>query len=237
MTVEASLPEHRTATRFGSDVRATNLDLALAVLVAFGLPFGASWLFDTTGGATAGLILYYAVCCVGLVLWRRGTLGYRRPERWPWALFAGGLLVFAAITAISWISNQPVNADPLGVALTALVWAPLNGAMEQLSWFYVFDAWRTRWSTGRLRRLGIAAGTLLLLTLVTLIHVLFWVKFLPGDGGGPLTGVSIALNTGLTALYGLMYYRSGSWWPTMVLHTLVDLQLVLIPMYSILPYL
>lgn len=219
------------------DQQTTTLDLALAVLVTFGLPFGASLLYDITGGATAALLLYYGVCCVGLVLWRKGRLGYRWPERWPWGIFAGGLLVFAAIAAIGVIGNQPVGAPALGVALTALVWAPLNGALEQLAWFYVFDAWRNRWSAGPLRWLGIAVGTLLLLTLVTLIHILFWIKFLPGDGGGPLTGVSIALNTCLTLFYGLLYYRSGSWWPTMILHTLVDLQLVLIPFYSILPYL
>lgn len=237
MANASPLPRRQRSQGFGGDVSSSNLDLVLAVLVSFGLPLGASWLYDATGGATAGLLLYYAVCCVGLVLWRKGTLDYRRPERWPWGIFLGGLAVAAAIATIGWLTNVPVNAPPLGVALTALLWAPLNGAMEQLAWFYVFDAWRNRWSGGTLRLAGIAVGTLLLLVVVSLIHILFWVKFLPGDGGGPLTAVTITLNSGLTLFYGLLYYRSRSWWPTMVLHTLVDLQLVLIPLYSILPYL
>lgn len=60
----------------------------------------------------------------------------------------------------------------LGFVLTILIWVPLNAAMEQLSWFYVLDAWRNRWQSGVPRWLGLIVGIVLLVILVTLIHLL-----------------------------------------------------------------
>ncbi len=86
----------------GSNFRATNLDLVLATLIALGLPFVCQWLFELTGGALASLILYYGVCCVAVVWWRKGTLDYRWPRRWPWLLFLLSLLVPLAIAAVNY---------------------------------------------------------------------------------------------------------------------------------------
>ena len=72
----------------------------------------------------------------------------------------------------------------------------LNAAFEQLSWFYVLDAWRDRWRDGPRRWVGL--GVLLLLVLAGLIHALFWAKFLPIAEPTELTRFSIPLNLVLT---------------------------------------
>jgi hypothetical protein len=87
------------APRFGGDVQTTNLDLLLALAVALGLPPLTAWLYDVTGGATLSLIVYYLVCGVALVRWRKGTLDYGWPQRWPWRLFGLSLLGPLAIAA------------------------------------------------------------------------------------------------------------------------------------------
>ena len=140
---------------FGGDFHATNLDLVLASLIALGLPFATSWLYTATGGATASLILYYVVCCVIVVLWRKRTLDYHRPARWPWLLLGLSLLLPLANAALNWGTLPNAHAPLWGLLVTALVWAPMNAALEQLSWFYVFDAWRNRWRAGNLRWVGL----------------------------------------------------------------------------------
>jgi len=223
--------------RFGGDIGSTNLDLALATAVALGLPPAAAWLEERTGGAGTSLILYYAVCCVALVRWRTGTLDYRWPPRWPWEIFLPSLLLPLASAAINREALPDAGASTAGLWLTLLVWAPLNGALEQLSWFYVLDAWRNRWRDGAARWLGLGVGVLLLLALVGMIHALFWSRFLPLAEPTPLSRFVIPLNVLLTLAYGLLYYRTRSMWPVFVVHLLVDLQLVLLANYSIVPHL
>jgi hypothetical protein len=225
------------AVPFGGAVRMTNLDLLLSAVIALGLPFAAAWLLDLTGGALTALVLYYAVCCVAVVRWRKGTLDYRWPACWPWSMFAMSLLVPAAITAINWRALPDYGAPLLGVVLTAVVWGTLNAAMEQLAWLYVLDAWRNRWTKGPLRWVGLAVGIVLLLVLVGLIHVVFWIRFLPKGQDTPRSWATVPLNMLLTVSYALLYYRSRSMWPTFFVHLLADLQLVLLANYSIVPYL
>ncbi|MEZ4581642.1 MAG: hypothetical protein R3A10_08385 [Caldilineaceae bacterium] len=61
---------------------AGNLDLVLAVLVALGLPMAAAWLLDVTGGAAAGLALYY-----GVAVWPLCT---GAGARWAIIAWSGG---------------------------------------------------------------------------------------------------------------------------------------------------
>src|SRR5215831_9850317 len=233
----ARSPLGATPTTFGGDFRATNLDLVLASLIALGLPLATSWLYTATGGATASLILYYVVCCVIVFLWRKRTLDYRRPARWPWLLLGLSLLLPLANAARNWGTLPNAHAPLWGLLVTALIWGPMNAALEQLSWFYVFDAWRNRWRTGNLRWVGLLVGAALLVTLVALIHILFWARFLPVATNARLGFLTPILNLVLTAAYGALYYRSRSMWPVFIIHYLVDLQLVLIGNYSITPYL
>jgi hypothetical protein len=220
---------------FGGDFRARDLDLVLSTGMAVGLPFACGRLLDLTGGAAAGLALYYVVCCVLVVLWRKGTLDYRRPVHRPWELFAVTLLIPVALAAIDWGALPRLAGPAWGVALTAAIWAPLNGFLEQLAWLYVLDSWRNRWTAGRMREVGLAVGIVLLVVLVTLIHVLFWGRFLPVAAPNVWSWAGIPLNLLLTAGYVLLYYQSRSMWPTFIVHTLVDLQLVLISGYSLIP--
>ncbi|MDQ3412133.1 MAG: hypothetical protein M3509_08435 [Chloroflexota bacterium] len=106
----------------GNGFQPTNLDLALATVIAIGLPFATASLFDRTGGALASLMLYYLVCCVWVVRWRRGRLDYHWPGRWPWLIFLPSLLLPAAIAAIN-IEALPRAGAPLGaVVATLVVW-------------------------------------------------------------------------------------------------------------------
>lgn len=238
MASQATSPRAASvSSAFGGDFRATNRDLLLATLIALGLPFATSWLYTATGGATAGLIVYYVVCCVIVVLWRKRTLDYRRPARWPWLLLGLSLLLPLANAALNRGVLPNAHAPLWGLLVTALIWAPMNAALEQLSWFYVFDAWRNRWNAGRLRWIGLVVGALLLVTLVALIHILFWAKFLPVATNAPLGFLTPIVNLVLTAAYGALYYRSRSMWPVFIIHYLVDLQLVVIGNYSIVPHL
>lgn len=216
--------------------RAKNLDLLLAVLIALGLPLVTAQLFTWTGHAIWGLLLYYGVCCVGIVWWRKGSLGYQKPRRWPWLLFIAGLLVDLATAALNFGTLPNAHASTAGFILTILLWVPLNSALEQLSWVYVLDAWRTRWQTGAMRWVGLLVGLLLMLALIGLIHVRFWLLFLP-VANGPFQVISLPLSFLLTATQIGAYYRSGSMWPTWIIHLFSDLQLVLLAHYSIFPHL
>jgi hypothetical protein len=218
---------------FGGDIASTNADLWLSALVALGLPFACAGLFALTGGALAPLYLYYVIACIVIVRWRKGSLDYGRPARWPWAFFGAGLALTALITWNNWGNFPDYGATPLGLALTAIIWAPLNGFLEQLIWLYPLDAWRNRWRSGRLRWLGRIIGGGLYVILITLIHVVFWTRFLPVAGAHPFAWVSPILNTFLAVIYAALYYQARSFWPTFVIHTLVDLQLVLLANYSI----
>ena len=210
-------------------------DLLLAAGIALGLPFFAAWLLERTGGALASLMLYYLGCCIGVVRWRRGRLDYHWPSVWPWAVFLPALLLPVASAVINTGALPNPGAPVPAVLVTLLVWGGVNGACEQLVWFYVLDAWRCRWQTGGWRWLGLTAGVLLMLILVALIHILFWARFLPVGEATPLSRFSLPLNIALTGAYYWLYRRSGSMWPVAALHFLVDAQLVWIAQYSIGP--
>lgn len=234
-----TLPTRRAGPRlpFAGATQTANLDLVLAVAIALGLPFLALALLRWTGGATLSLLVYYVLCGVLVYKLRLGALDYERPARWPWLSFGAGVLLAGAITYRNWGALPDYAAPAWAVMLTAIVWGGFNAALEQFAWLYVLVAWRNRWATGWRRWLGLVVGTLLILTLVSAIHVLFWAEFLPTATGGGLSWLTVPLNTLLTLVYVLMYFQARSFWPTFVVHFLVDLQLVLLARYSILPYL
>lgn len=224
----------RRPVPFAGDTPTANLDLALALALALGLPFLALGLLRLTGGVTASLVVYYGLCGALVYWWRLGALDYRWPDRWPWASFALGVALAGAITLRNWGALPNAGAPWGEVFFTAVVWGGVNAALEQFSWLYVLLAWRNRWGDGRLRWVGLAVGVVLLLTLVSVIHVVFWAEVLPNAAAGGLSWLTVPLNTLLTASYVLMYLRARSFWPTFVVHFLVDLQLVVLAQYSIL---
>ena len=208
-------------------------DRWLALLVAIGLPVAAAGLLAQTGGALASLVLYYGVVSVALPLWRRGSLGYHRPVRWPWLAFLGSLLIPVAQLVLGLQAGWPGWPPGAGPWLTLLLWAPLNGALEHLGWFFVLDAWRAGWTGRRSRVVGTAIGWALLLVLVGGVHALFWASVLPiGDG---VAAVRIGLNALALLAYVILRDRSYSQWPVFVLHTAIDVQLVIVAGYAIVP--
>lgn len=218
--------------------RATNIDCAIALLVAIGLPLVCGALYPVTG-ALVPLLLYYGVCCVGIVKWRRGTLEYRRPTTWALPVFFTMLTLQVLQHALGLLFLPPhVHPDLVGVLLTLFLWAPLNAVMEQLIWIYCFDAFATRFAEGRKKIVFTIVGVILMLMLVGLIHAFFWVQFTPSvTPAFPFSALFFALQFVITPLYILLYRRTQSMVPLALIHIISDVALVLGPGFSILPFL
>ncbi len=215
--------------------RATNSDLLIALVATFLLPV-ACYILLTNTGALLPLLLYYGVFCVGVVLWRKGSLDYGRPVAWALPLF----LMLLAVQLIGQVGGVltivPRNDDLLGVALTLLIWVPVNALAEQLLWVYIFDAFETRWTERRKRFAGGLIGILLTLMFVGLIHALFWGEFLPSfENVAPWSQIFFATQFILTIGYLLLYRRTGSMRPIFLIHIIADATLVLGAMYSMVP--
>ena len=220
------------------EFRATNLDCLLALVIAFGLPV-ACWLLYPLTGALVPLALYYGLCCAGVVKWRRGTLEYRRPKTWAFPIFLTMIAMQLIQQIIGFVLVQPVlSPSAVGVLLTLIVWAPLNALMEQLSWIYCYDAFASRFTKKNQRIMGNIVGLVVMLSLVGLIHVLFWAKFTPAYSTSSIFFlVFTTLQFATTGLYIVLYRRVHSMIPLALVHIISDAGLVLIPGFSILPYL
>jgi len=215
--------------------RATNLDIVIALVATFLLPV-ACWLLLRWTGALLPLALYYGVFCVGVVLWRKGSLQYVRPRTWAMPLFLlllGFQLLAQASAALTII---PENVPLEGVLLTFAVWVPVNALSEQLLWVYIFEAFQTRWAEGAKRTAGTAIGVLMTIVFVGLIHAIFWGEFLPGfESVFPWSQIFFASQFVMTVGYLALFKRTGSMVPLFLLHVIADATLVLGAMYSIVP--
>lgn len=134
---------------------------------------------------------------------------------------------------------EPVpNPDAVGVFISLVVWAPINALMEQLSWIYCYDAFASRFAKKNQRILGNIIGLVLMLSLVGLIHVLFWAQFTPAySATSSFFIVFMTLQFATTVLYIILYRKARSMIPLALVHIISDVGLVLIPGFSILPYL
>jgi len=220
------------------EFRATNIDCFLALVITFGLPVVCGLLYSLTG-ALVPLALYYGLCCIGVVKWRRGTLEYRRPRTWAFPIFMTMIAMQLIQQIIGFVLVQPVpSPDPVGVLISLFVWAPLNALMKQLSWIYCYDAFSSRFTKKKQRIVGNIIGLVLMLSLVGLIHVLFWAKFTPAYSASSIFFlVFIILQFTTTALYIVLYRKFRSMIPLALVHIISDAGLVLVPGFSILPYL
>jgi hypothetical protein len=213
----------------------TNLDIVLALSATFLLPV-ACWFLVGETGALVPLALYYGVFCVGIVLWRKGSLEYVHPRSWalPLFLLLLGVQVVAQICAV--LTVVPSNDPLLGVLLTLAVWVPINALCEQLLWVYIFEAFGNRWSSGGRRIAGTVLGVLMTLVFVGLIHAIFWGEFLPPfESTFPYFQIFFTSQFVMTVGYLLLYRRTGSMVPLFLLHIIADATLVLAAMYSIGP--
>ena len=217
---------------------ATNADCLIALVIAFGLPIACGLLYPLTG-AFIPLALYYGVCCVGVVKWRRGKLEYRRPKTWAFPILFTMIAMQLFQQVIGLVLVQPIpSPDTLGVLISLLLWAPLNALMEQLSWIYCYDAFASRFTERNKRIIGNIIGVVLMLSLVGLIHALFWAKFTPAYSvQSSFFLVFTVLQFATTGLYIVLYRKVNSMIPLAMVHIISDAGLVLIPGFSILPYL
>lgn len=212
------------------------LDLVLAAGIAVSLPWVAGFLYNQTG-AFLPMLLYYGLAW-GLAKWRRGAIGYRNafPARPPLAFYLNTGLILGCL-ACAWMSPivNPV-VQPLGMLLTALVWAPLNAASEQILWIYTFEAFDLY--PKRSRIVYRVIGLLLFSTLVGLIHTMFWVQFLHTVQAGTFFGTLFVVLTSLSGFLHLLVWRQSRQMVfTFIPHLLLNLVPIIWTNYTIIPYL
>jgi len=140
---------------------------------------------------------------------------------------------------IGFVLVQPVpSLNTIGVLISLIVWAPLNALMEKLSWIYCYDAFASRFTEKTQRIIGNIIGLVVMLSLVGLIHILFWAKFTPAYSmSSSFFVVFTILQFVTTGLYIVLYRKVHSMIPLALVHIISDVGLVLIPGFSILPYL
>ena len=212
------------------------LDLVLAAGIAISLPFVAGFLYNLTG-AFLPMLLYYGLAW-GLVKWRRGSTGYRNtfPARPPFTFYLN-IGVIAGCLVFAWLS--PIvnpSIQPLGMLLTALVWAPLNAATEQLLWIYIFEAWDLY--PKKINLVYRVIGLLLFTTFVGLIHTNFWVQFLNTVQPGTLFGILFIILTSLSGFLHIVVWRQSRQMVfTFIPHLLLNLVPIFWTNYTIIPYL
>lgn len=218
------------------------LDLGLSSIIAVGLPFLANILYFSTG-ALLPMVLYYGLAW-GIVKWRRGSTGYFnefKTMRPPSFFINVGIIIMSLVVAFFVrIVNPHPNA--MGVILTALIWAPVNAATEQLLWIYIFEAWDLYPSEPKEN--GTKAwsfrifGLLFFLIFVGMIHTLFWVNFLHTVDAGNVLGILFVLLTSVSGIMHIWVWRqSNQMIFTFIPHFLLNLFPLFWTGYSIVPYL
>ena len=224
----------------------TYLDLVLATLAAIGLPFAAGYIFNATG-ALLPLIIYYGVFCWAIVKWRRGAVGYginrgeirKQFARYVSPIFVVILMLQLILIGFEWITVQRVSDfNTLGFIITLVIWVPLNAFSEQLIWMYTFDSYAEFFKEGSKKKGMIALGGLLYITLIGLIHLLFWILVLPeGQYVFPFSELFVPIQIVISIGYIFLYRKSKSMWPLAIIHVLLNIAGIIFSGYSILPFL
>jgi hypothetical protein len=212
------------------------LDLWVSAIVGLGFPVAAGALLSATG-ALLPMLAYYGLAW-GIVLWRRGSSGYRTaiPKRIT-PYFYANLATIGLCLACAYLARVTFPGfDLLGVVLTALVWAPLNASSEQLLWIYLYESWDLYPAR---RRAGYTVAAIALFAcFVGAIHALYWAKFLHTvDPSGPF-GIAFVACTSISGfLHVAVWKKSGQMLFTFIPHLLLNLLPLLWTGYSIVPYL
>jgi hypothetical protein len=222
-----------------SSFQPTKVDLILSLIATFGMPFICSYVYELTG-AFIPLLIYYGVFCYGVVYIRKKTLNYSLPDKLltPGFLILIGFEIFRIF--LSLFIYEPVESFSLvGFILTLFLWAPINAFSEQLIWIYVYESFANFYKeNGSKRKIFVGLGFLMYITLIALIHILFWTKFLfESEAEFPWTPILIIGNFILSIGYLYLYLKSESMVPVFIVHLIVDVSAVILSLYSILPYL
>jgi len=112
----------------------TSADLTISTIIAIAFPLFAGYFYEETG-ALLPMIFYYGLAW-GIVKWRRGSTGYYNTskKRIPISFLIN---IFLILLSLAFAYHARIlNHEPniLGVIMTAIIWAPLNAASEQLLW-------------------------------------------------------------------------------------------------------
>ena len=212
------------------------LDLGLAALIALLLPVVAGLLYGQTG-ALLPMLLYYGLAW-GIVKWRRGSTGYFNPfpKRITVFFYVNLGVILSSLVCAYLARNQFPDSAPVGILITALIWAPLNAATEQLLWIYLFESWDLYPAKPRpaFRLIGLVLFT----AFVGLIHTLFWAKFLETVDPKQTFGLVFVLLTSVSGFLHLVVWRkSNHMILTFIPHFLLNLAPLFWTQYTILPYL
>ena len=228
--------------KLGENILATaqwqpkKLDLYLAVLIAFLLPLIAGLLYGLTG-ALLPMLLYYGLAW-GVVKWRRKSTGYFNPfPKRITAFFYVNLGVILSSLICAYLARNIFSSgNSTGILITALIWAPLNAATEQLLWIYLFESWDLY--PAKPRPAFRLIGLILFAAFVGLIHTMFWAKFLDTVDPKQLFGIAFILLTTVSGFLHLVVWRkSNHMILTFIPHFLLNLIPIFWTNYAILPYL
>jgi uncharacterized membrane protein len=212
------------------------VDLGLSVGITLGLPFIAYFLYAQLG-ALLPMLLYYGLAW-GITKWRRGSTGYfnKFPARIPPFFYINVGVIFLCLVCAYFAQIIDPNPNLKGILVTALIWAPVNAATEQLLWIYIFEAWDLypQKPKSSFRFMGL----LLFSAFVGLIHVMFWVSFLHTVDSTKIFGIFFVVLTSISGFFHLVVWRqSNQMIFTFIPHFLLNLVPLFWTAYSILPYL
>lgn len=213
-----------------------NLDLILALLITFLLPLIANFLYLKTG-AFLPMVLYYGLAW-GIVKWRRGSTGYFKPlpKKIPIAFYINIGIILLSVLFAYFAPIVHSSEYISGVIATALIWAPMNAATEQLLWIYIFESWDLYPS----KKPGLykIIGLILFSAFVGLIHTMYWVQFLHTVDSSKVFGTIFVLLTTVSGFLHLIVWRkSNQMIFTFIPHFLLNLLPLFWTNYSIIPYL
>jgi len=221
--------------------RPSKIDLLLSALIAVGFPALAGFLLGR-GGALIPMLLYYGTAWA-LSVFRRGGSGYRLeiPPAPPASFYVNVMVILVALVCANIAGIRIDRPAYAGVILTALVWAPVNAASEQLLWLYIFDSWDLYGATrfrGAARLAMRGAGLALFTLFVGTIHTIFWARLLKTVEPASIFGIAFILATTISGfLHIVVWRRSGRMIYTFIPHFLLNLVPMFWTGYSMLPYL
>jgi len=212
------------------------LDLIFATVIGLMFPILAGLLNDAIG-AFLPMVLYYGLAWF-LVKWRRASTGYFNPlpkKITGFFYLNVGVIIISLVFAYLARNTFP-NNEFFGILITALIWAPLNAASEQLLWIYIFEAWDLFPSKPKSGyRLG---GLLLFSAFVGMIHTMYWAKFLTTVDSHQVFGVIFVIMTSASGFLHLVVWRKTNHMIfTFIPHFLLNLIPIFWTGYSILPFL
>ncbi|MCY3413379.1 MAG: hypothetical protein INQ03_17195 [Candidatus Heimdallarchaeota archaeon] len=212
------------------------VDLFLSVLIAVLFPFLAQILLDITG-AFLPLLLYYGLAW-GIVKIRRGSTGYFNPLSRKIPVFFIINMIVTLITLIfAYLARLvDIEATNTGILITALIWAPINAASEQLLWIYIYESWDLYPNVKK--KISRSIGFIMFTVYVGLIHMVFWSTFLHTVDPASLFGILFIISITISGyIHILVWKESNQMIFTFIPHFLLNLIPIFWTRYSMVPYL